>query len=1013
MPRLPRLSGLAVLAVLLAACGAGESITPNPPGPPPAPPPPPPPPAPVVVSVEVSSPVTQLVIGGTATLAATARDQAGAAIAGKVATWTASPPAVASVSAAGVVTALQAGSSQITATIDGKTGSAVIEVQPAAAASCTSCLEVVPASLLLPASGAQQQLAVYSVNAAGQRTAVAATFESSNPASVTVSPTGVATAAGPSGSSQIIARAGTQTAAPVLALVAQPAAGSALVHDGQVVGDIIPVNPAAPYGPGYQYRVRLRGPAPQVGQMVLGSGNAPIGGRVVSVAPVGTDQFDVVLAVAPLKEMLPSLSLSQTTSLANAPTSTANAAHSRFLRSLRTTPGKANFDIGPFECEVEGGVGLSFPLSVGSVNLQLDHSLSLDLVVTNGELKRLLLHGTVSPQFNVVPVIDVAVNGSVECKMIVAEVILPIGGPLALILGGNIPLGGGVAVEAETSLGGLGFDAFLQSTVTLTFGLDCAPDCRIVSDASETTGGFLKPIVPNLTTDMRTEFSASVFALAGLTLGNPFLKALQLETVEIKAGLQQTAELAGLRAQASDQGYGSSFELKLFLEAGVSSDLEALGGLVSMDLAEFKFEPELPTLARSPAGTFAISPAKVTAGDAQNLGEMAKFTVALNPVTFFGLYAVEGVEIFWEKTPGGVLTLEPGRPSCRSIAPGSSGQTVFECETDFLEQDEGVQNFRAFVKAKLFGISVPILLEAGEDAAASVEVTKGKVDVLPASVALAPGAQRQFTATVTGFTNKAVTWTATGGTITSTGLFTAGSGGGSFTVKATTVADPPKSGTASVQITAPVITVAVSPSNSSVVKGGQVSFSATVTGTTNTAVTWSAGGGGITSAGLYTAGNTPGTFTVTATSVADPTKKGSTSITIVSGTPAPTPSWSVRNINSLPLSSPAKFRLRAVNLASAGLDFDEARWTFFAHSDVDSFHDPILTAALSSAVTGPTTVDQFTTEFIATVSFPAVWATGFFLHPMIIAQACAFKNGVVVRNFQQAPLCSSDTLRLP
>jgi hypothetical protein len=65
---------------------------------------------------------------------------------------------------------------------------------------------------------------------------------------------------------------------------------------------------------------------------------------------------------------------------------------------------------------------------------------------------------------------------------------------------------------------------------------------------------------------------------------------------------------------------------------------------------------------------------------------------------------------------------------------------------------------------------------------------------------------------------------------------------------------------------------------------GQRAFTATVTGSTNTAVTWSVkepDGGAITSGGEYTAPATPGTFTIVATSVADPSKRASAAIEIV------------------------------------------------------------------------------------------------------------------------------------
>ena len=94
---------------------------------------------------------------------------------------------------------------------------------------------------------------------------------------------------------------------------------------------------------------------------------------------------------------------------------------------------------------------------------------------------------------------------------------------------------------------------------------------------------------------------------------------------------------------------------------------------------------------------------------------------------------------------------------------------------------------------------------------------------------------------------------------------------------------------------APVITVSVSPSIASLATAGTITFQATVSGTStgqSTAVTWSvsSGGGAIGAAtGLYVAPAVAGSYTVTATSVADPTKTGTASVGVSvpgSGIPA-------------------------------------------------------------------------------------------------------------------------------
>ena len=82
------------------------------------------------------------------------------------------------------------------------------------------------------------------------------------------------------------------------------------------------------------------------------------------------------------------------------------------------------------------------------------------------------------------------------------------------------------------------------------------------------------------------------------------------------------------------------------------------------------------------------------------------------------------------------------------------------------------------------------------------------------------------------------------------------------------------------ETSAPVIAVSISPKSATLAEGAKQTFTATVTGTTNTSVTWSATGGTISSKGSYTAPATAGTYTVTATSKANTTVSASATVTV-------------------------------------------------------------------------------------------------------------------------------------
>lgn len=158
---------------------------------------------------------------------------------------------------------------------------------------------------------------------------------------------------------------------------------------------------------------------------------------------------------------------------------------------------------------------------------------------------------------------------------------------------------------------------------------------------------------------------------------------------------------------------------------------------------------------------------------------------------------------------------------------------VAVCDTDhaFSLQllHSGVDNFRNFLNA--FDSS---LLDDFDRAIVNCSVT---ITVAPTSANVGLGGQVQFTATVTGPTNTAVTWSvnsSTAGTIDPhTGLFTAGQNPDTREIKATSVAVPSKFATASLNIG----NVTIAPAFASVRVGAQLQFTATVSRPANTAVT--------------------------------------------------------------------------------------------------------------------------------------------------------------------------------
>lgn len=191
------------------------------------------------------------------------------------------------------------------------------------------------------------------------------------------------------------------------------------------------------------------------------------------------------------------------------------------------------------------------------------------------------------------------------------------------------------------------------------------------------------------------------------------------------------------------------------------------------------------------------------------------------------------------------------------------------------------------------------------------------VTVTPAAVTLGARETQQFTATVANAGNTAVRWQIFPdiGTITQTGFYTASAaftGSPSITVSAISGADGAKVGQATVTLVNRV-TVVVEPATTSLMAGRTQQFTATVSGTTNTAVTWTITPaiGTISTSGLYTA---PASFlneaaiTVRATSVAETSRSATATVNLVLPPAAPAPMFTAAGVTNA-----ASFRGAAID----------------------------------------------------------------------------------------------------
>jgi hypothetical protein len=169
------------------------------------------------------------------------------------------------------------------------------------------------------------------------------------------------------------------------------------------------------------------------------------------------------------------------------------------------------------------------------------------------------------------------------------------------------------------------------------------------------------------------------------------------------------------------------------------------------------------------------------------------------------------------------------------------------------------------------------------------------VSINPATAALAAGASQPFTCMVTGSADSACTWFvkegSSGGSVTSGGVYTAPAVSGTYHVVATSRADPLRTAVATITVTGSPGSVAVSinPATAAIAVGASQPFTCTVTGSADSACSWSvkegSSGGSVTSDGVYTAPAVAGTYHVIATSSADPSKAASATVTVREDSP--------------------------------------------------------------------------------------------------------------------------------
>jgi len=181
-----------------------------------------------VATVTVTPATATLTVGQTTNLSVVLKDQSGAVLTGRTIVWTTSSSAVATVSSSGTVTAVGAGNATITATSEGKSGTASVTVTAIPVGSVT----VSPASTSVPATTTVGlSVVVKDVNGTVVTDRVV-TWTTSNAAAATVSSSGVVT--------------GVAIGTATITATSETKSGSATVTVTQAPVSTVTITPASP-----------------------------------------------------------------------------------------------------------------------------------------------------------------------------------------------------------------------------------------------------------------------------------------------------------------------------------------------------------------------------------------------------------------------------------------------------------------------------------------------------------------------------------------------------------------------------------------------------------------------------------------------------------------------------------------------------------------------------------------------------------------------------------------------
>lgn len=605
-----------------------------------------------------------------------------------------------------------------------------------------SSIQISPGSLLLTEDSQNALLEAHAYDAKGNEIESSFTWFSSNPSVISVDEDGLITRNSGSGSATITAQSDSIISNTAVILAAIPAADAIQVNDDQVIGNFTLVDPDVPWGPGVQYTVTLTGiTVPEIGAVLVGTGEQPIGGRVVSASTDGSS-VQVTLEVVGLDELFDELVINESMDLSNEGFyvdekiaqyyEVSEGTNNDLIFTRNTTPlsqaiprsfqvdgtsllnPEAN--LGPFTCEWTTPTNpLLLDALPNALSISKDLSVILDYDSHDPEkLKRFGIDGKLEAEFKLAATLTAALENKVECKAKVVEIPIPFGGPVSVVFGGFVPIGLGFEVGGKAQLAQVGFElkAKAETHAQVVIQPNTSGDWRPTATAENKSSSDFKWIAPTMPVDwvtaysnLRLEPTLMGFGFADLELGLKWKISgliqkytgipayLRIKALTAKGGIKQSGNFAIVEGQIADSDYKSKYSLDLEFTAGVGQTIDELAKFLQITILKDVIKLT-DTIATSP------TPAKLLADvGTYEQGDPVKFTLTLEGFnTTYPIigYNVEDVLIYRKPDP----TSGSNEATLIATLPASSGQTTFS--TLWTADKTGIVsgNFFAFVKTK-------------------------------------------------------------------------------------------------------------------------------------------------------------------------------------------------------------------------------------------------------------------------------------------------------------------------